>query len=460
MKFIFTQIIIVILISSFDSQAQYDAGTLIYSQYSSTNLTSISKNYIIEDFDGDFNPDIIIVKSNAANNTNHLTWHKGNGNGNFTPQANIMSVSNTHYNNEIFYEDMNADSIKDIVFQNNDSGFKVLLNDGFGNISAQINNTSAIGNLVGADLKEIADVDGDGDMDGIFFAKTDSLFGGQNLGHCLIGYNNGAGTFANYNYLDNGDYSIFSQVETGDIDGDGDMDIICNGDKFLNPGLISIGPIQFFDRFVRVYKNTGANIYAPKEEIDLSVTGLYFKNIKMQDINTDGTDELLIEYSYYGNCEDPLHGWGCEELHQFEVFDYDLQSDAFVTLEVYNTWLHNYYYVTGFVLGSNEVYNNAFHIQFGHQNADNNLDILSINVPQGKLHWYYGDGNGGFNTAQTVNFNNQYSSIRPTLRVADIDNDTDLDIFVLLNDDTSSTLTVFQNLELTPSCAPVLLVQH
>jgi len=55
-----------------------------------------------------------------------------------------------------------------------------------------------------------------------------------------------------------------------------------------------------------------------------------------------------------------------------------------------------------------------------------------------------------------VNFNNQYSSIQPTLKVSDIDNDTDLDIFVLLNDDTSSTLTVFKNLALTPACSSVL----
>jgi len=55
-----------------------------------------------------------------------------------------------------------------------------------------------------------------------------------------------------------------------------------------------------------------------------------------------------------------------------------------------------------------------------------------------------------------VSFNSQYSGIRPSLRVADIDNDTDLDIFVLLNDDTSSNLTVFKNLTMSPACASIL----
>jgi len=427
--------------------AQYDSGTIIYNQTSSTNLTSISKNYIVEDFDGDFNADVIMVKGNATNNSYHLTWYKGNGSGNFIQQANLMNVNILHHQNEIFYEDINKDGNKDIVFQNSYTGFKILLNDGQGNISNEINNTSAIGNLVGADLKEIADVDGDGDIDAIFFAKTDSISFGQNMGHCLIGYNNGTGTFSNHTYLNNNDFSIFFQVETGDIDGDGDLDIICNGMN-ITGNFIGIGSTQYDFPFVFLYKNTGSTNYAPKEEIDLDVVTNYSRityiNIKMQDLNADSDDELLIEYHFTDNCEDELHWWGCEDFHQFEVLDYNTQNSEFVILEHYNTWLHGY-----------EVNYDKFYMQYDDQNADNNLDILSVNVLQGKLHWYYGDGNGGFNNGQTVNFNNQYSSSIPAIRVADIDNDTDLDVFVLLNDGTSSNLTVFQNLELTPSCAPV-----
>jgi len=65
--------------------AQYDGGTVIHNQISSTNPTSILRNYIVKDFDGDSNPDIIMVKHNSSNNTYNLTWHKGNGSGNFTP---------------------------------------------------------------------------------------------------------------------------------------------------------------------------------------------------------------------------------------------------------------------------------------------------------------------------------------------------------------------------------------
>jgi len=135
--------------------------------------------------------------------------------------------------------------------------------------------------------------------------------------------------------------------------------------------------------------------------------------------------------------------------------NYDIQNKEFVTVETYSSWLHSYT-PDDSLYGSHNLYDDAFQLQFGNQNADNNLDILSVNVPQGRLQWYMGDGKGVFNNPQLVNSNSSYSFIRPEIRPVDIDNDTDLDVFVLLNDDTSSTLTVFKNLTLTPTCSSVL----
>jgi len=448
--------------------AQYDAGTVIYD----TNLNAISKNYIIKDFDGDFYTDIIMAKGDVTSNTNQLTWYKGDGSGSFTLQATIMNLDSVHRDNEIFYEDMNGDSIDDIVFQNSDTGFKVILNDGQGNISAQINNEVTIDNPVGADLKSLADIDGDGDIDGIFWYKAESpyyyCYSCPIQGYFIIGYNDGSGSFSNYMYLDNDEMEMFLLVETGDIDGDGDLDIISSGHKIT---LSFAGPDFYVNAFVRLYENIGSNNFV-KKEIELPAASefgnlgenTFFSNINLNDIDGDGNDELLVEFATANVCG--IHGEICDAINEFQVLDYDMQTGEFTVLETYNSWLHSYtfgeelfeghpfYGETPY--GSPEIYDDAFHIQFGLQNNDNNLDILSINVPQGKLHWYSGDGNGNFNSAQTVNFNNQYSSIRPALRVADIDNDTDLDVFVLLNDDTSSTLTVFKNLALAPSCASVL----
>jgi len=310
----------------------------------------------------------------------------------------------------------------------------MLLNDGQGNITNQINNQVTTGSPWRASLKEVADVDGDGDMDGIFSIIIRYSYNDRHY-YCSIGYNNGIGAFSNYSNIANNNSSDFYQVETGDIDGDGDLDIICS---LIYIPLFS-GVLSYVS--VKTYRNTGQNSYVPTA-IGLPME-TDFANIKVQDIDTDGNDELLVEYSYRDNCQGHHHHPTCDRFNLFKILDYNTQSDALVTLEEYNTFLHGYSY-------------GLFQIQFGLQNTDSNLDILSVNVPQGRLQWYFGDGNGGFGNTQVVDQNNQYSSIPPVLRVADIDNDTDLDVFVLLNDNTSSTLTVFKNLALTPSCASLL----
>jgi len=171
--------------------------------------------------------------------------------------------------NEIFYTDMNEDGIEDIVFQNSDTGFTTLLNDGQGNISAQITNDIATQEFLSADLKELADVDSDGDIDGIFFVEGESNYPWYSyikFGYCLVAYNDGNGNFNNYNNIDDAIPEIFVLIETGDIDGDGDLDIICSGNKdFGRAGSGGESPLLYTNPFVRVYKNSGTNGFIKQE---------------------------------------------------------------------------------------------------------------------------------------------------------------------------------------------------
>jgi len=71
------QIILSILLLSFHLNAQFDAGTIIYSQTGSANSISVlNNNYEVVDFDGDSYVDVITVKSDATNDTNQLLWYK------------------------------------------------------------------------------------------------------------------------------------------------------------------------------------------------------------------------------------------------------------------------------------------------------------------------------------------------------------------------------------------------
>jgi len=230
MKFqiLISQIMLGILICSSNLNAQYDNGTVIYSKTGSSNITSVLKNYIVVDFNGDNYADVIMVKSNETYDTHQLIWYKGDGSGNFSLQRKLLNVEFGDKDNEIFYEDMNQDGFEDIVFQNSHNNFTILFNDGKGNISSFVENKVNTTELYGADLKEVADIDGDGDMDALFSAKVRNI---SPLENCMIGYNDGNGNFSNYSYLNNDNTEIVLLIETGDIDGDGDLDIIYSGNE-------------------------------------------------------------------------------------------------------------------------------------------------------------------------------------------------------------------------------------
>lgn len=450
-------LILIISIGNLKLYSQYNSGTVIYSETDAANPNLIYKNYIVVDFDDDSYADIIMVRRDATNNTYQLTWHKGDGSGSFTSQTNIMAIENPFLDNEIFYADMNDDGFEDIVFQDSSAGFKVLLNDGQGNISTQINNEVVATDLHSVNLKEVADIDGDGDKDLLLVGKTQNTAQNIYKENCLIGYNDGSGSFSNYIYLNNNDTKIVTLIETGDIGGDGDLDIIYSGNENIQRAG-GFGPIYYVDAYISVYENLGSNGFVFMTDLvlpEIDNAEPAFTHIKVQDINSDGDEELLIEYAIWDECADQLHLGDCVYFYQFHVLDYNSQNEAFAELETYNSWLHGYI-MNELSFSTVEFYDEAFLIQFGHQNNDNNIDILSINVPQGKLQWYFGDGSGNFNNPQVVDINSQYGNIRPVLKVADIDNDTDLDVFVLLNTNTSSTLTVFKNLTLSPVCAQVL----
>ncbi len=422
-------------------QAQYDSGTTIYSETGNNTLVSVLKNYTIGDFDGDNLADVILVKDSTATIPNQLTWFKGNSNGEFTEQNSISNIDNAYPENAIFYEDINADGNKDIILQDSYTSFKIYFSDGGGGISSQSENTFSISNLNEISLKSIADMDGDNDMDILMWASLDYIL------FPMIAYNDGSGNFSIDEYLEEEGEPIYNVIETGDIDGDGDLDVFCSGNNQIGSAG-GFGPTIYLQPFVRWYENLGGGNFAAKQEMTLPIIedlSPDFSHLKVNDIDNDGNDELLIEYAILEECEEDLHQIGCVYFYRFHILDYDQEEMSFVPKEEYNSWLHGYT-IPQNVYSHKQFYTEAFLLQFGDNNGDGNSDVLSINVPQARLQWFYGDGEGGFDDPEIVHSNNQYSSFKPDLRVADINNDQDLDIFVLINTPTSSTLTVYKNL--------------
>ncbi len=431
------QITLVLLLSMHCLHAQYDSGTVIYSE--TGNGVSVLRNYIIADFDGDTFVDVITVKDTPT--AKQLTWLKGDGNGEFTEQTSISNIDMAYQENDIFYEDMNADGNKDIILQESNTEFKIYFSDGMGGIASQSVNTVTITNPDEISLKTVADIDGDNDMDVLLWIELDYML------FPMIAYNDGDGNFSNYEYLENEEEQVYNLIETGDMNGDGDLDVFCSGNGIITQAG-GEGPQIYIEPFVRWYENLGGGNFAAKQDITIpEIEEILpdFTYIKLNDIDNDGNDELLIEYAIRDECESDLHQHNCVYFYLFHVLDYDNEQMTFVPKEEYNSWLHGYTMQQN-IFSQSQFYSEAFLYQLEDNDDDGNSDILSVNVPQARLQWFYGDGEGGFDDPEMVNSNSEYSSIRPSLRAADIDNDEDLDVFALINTPTSSTLTVFKNL--------------
>lgn len=173
-----------------------------------------------------------------------------------------------------------------------------------------------------------------------------------------------------------GDFSHNSAV--GDIDGDGDLDIIVAnaGTSAGGPGpyaLINDGEANF----------TQTTSVLPSDYVDGIVDGVNFQTfgVDLQDLNDDGLPDLVIGASGFENSVESRIYWN--EGGSFS-------SDNFTSLPTLDT---------GVVGGAMEVTD----IQFGDFDGDGNLDIIMTGALRdggtlfGRgIQYLSGDGNGNF----------------------------------------------------------------
>ena len=192
----------------------------------SDGRTDNSRDGKLVDLDQDGDIDLVI-----ANGSNQLNlWYENAGNG---LVANVNAVTlDTDSSHSITFGDLNQDGLPDIVVGNNFSANKYYLNQGTANPFPSTYSGVPIGSENEAtEGIELADVDGDGDLD-------------------VICANNGQ---RNRVYLSNGGPTPFSaatpgialtafsdntiDLKLGDMDADGDLDII-EGNRFARQRIV------------------------------------------------------------------------------------------------------------------------------------------------------------------------------------------------------------------------------
>lgn len=231
----------------------------------------------VEDIDGDGDMDIV----SASQNDNKVVWYENtDGLGSFGPEQIISDVATSA--NSIFVVDIDGDNDMDVLFSGAFTAWFENI-DGLGSYSApQILGTTDATSI------HADDIDGDGFID-IITAETNVKW-----------YRNtdGLGTFTE-NVLTNefnicaSNFPICLQpflmrdVYTGDIDNDGDIDILAGGDNTYFDG--SIPGANDLD-YLFWYENTDGN-----GTFNYHEASIYLNNIRdVRLYDADGDSALVI----------------------------------------------------------------------------------------------------------------------------------------------------------------------
>jgi hypothetical protein len=246
----------------------FNNGESIFTDVSATNLPQVihdSEDIGIADFNNDGYPDIIFVSEDDFIHEIYLN----DGNGFFTlPEYSIPnSICNA-----VLAEDINGDSLPDIILGNNGQNM-ILINDQGNGFIDQTNQLLQEFNDVTQDLK-LADIDNDGDLD---------LFVGNEDGNRLLINANGVFNDESSSRLPQGLNIETRKIEFGDFDNDSDLDVLLSNVEFISGK----------DRQNRFYENNGSGFFSDITSVTLPFDNEHSLDGVFTDINNDGSLDII-----------------------------------------------------------------------------------------------------------------------------------------------------------------------
>lgn len=292
-------------------------------------------NLTAADIDGDGDIDLVATSTDG----NKIVWFENtDGQGNFS--APKVIESDMEYPLEIAVADLNGNGYLDLVavstFDNQVVWFENL--DGLGNFGPQ----QTVASLYGAQTVKAKDINGDG--------YIDIIAGGDNK-VIWIENTDGLGNFGTPKIISNA-IGTTESIEVGDIDGDGDMDVVV-ADYDLNT--------------ISWYENTDGlgNFGAAQlihDEVDAALS------VVLKDLNNDGNLDVISDY------QNGSIAW----------FENDGQGD----------------FGSANVIGSN--LGLIFKLFAADLTGDGNNDIIASEWVQHELVWFQNTGNGNFGNKNVI----------------------------------------------------------
>ncbi len=366
----------------------------------------------ISDVDNDGDLDVIAASTYEYV---HVFWFKNDGTGTFGKRIPIFTGEDSFTTpSSIASADMDNDGDEDLLlamtYPNLSSGkFYALENDGNGNFST----THIINTVFYTGVITAGDVNGDGVLDVIAstYAKTVWY---ENLGNWNFGQNIII------------DWEPSNDIKHDDLDGDGDLDIVC-----------ALGDA---DR-IAWYENDGTGDFA---------AGIYLTNffsrpssVDLADTDNDGDldviaaardEKRVIEIKNNGNgnfgSEMTLTDDFNEDSYKV-VASNDIDGDGFKDVVISGdgktAWLQNMgngsysseqVAISRDILSPNATYTADL-------DNDGDLDVLSSSSGDDKIAWYENLGNGSFSDQNVISVQCSYAT---NVRAADLDGDGFVDI--------------------------------
>ncbi|TGE29660.1 beta strand repeat-containing protein [Hymenobacter metallicola] len=308
------------------------------------------------DVDGDGDLDLLT----ANQNSNTVSVRLNDGSGAFTAGSSEVAVTTQPLG--LAVGDVDGDGDLDILANSYDAGIvSVRLNNGSGSFTAGSSEvtTGAAGGCV-----ILADLDGDGDLD---LATANYINGAGNS--LSVRFNNGLGTFSGGSEISVGNAPL--QVVAGDIDNDGDLDL-------LSANVVG--------NSVSVRLNNGSGSFTNGQTLAVGSSPL---SVALGDLDGNGTLDLLATSAGANNLSEFRNIGGTFGLTTTVAANAD--PEFVLTADV---------------------------------DADGDLDVLIANWQAGTVTVRYNNGNGFF-------FGNRVFAVGmgpETIVAADLDNDGDLDI--------------------------------
>jgi len=225
------------------------------------------------DIDADLDLDFVVTE--VTYQFNKLLLNNGNGFYSYAPNSRFPSGRDN--SDMVSFGDVDGDFELDVVIANEGEENVLMINDGDGFFTNETSSRLPATSQYYSTSAIFGDVDGDGDLD--IFVTNAFLNSMNNL---LI--NDGSGYFSDESDLRLpaiGDIS--SDASFGDIDNDGDLDVIVANDAYQGAGYTN-----------RVYINNGDGFFGDETDQRLPDISLGTDDVVLGDIDSDGDLDLLV----------------------------------------------------------------------------------------------------------------------------------------------------------------------